>query len=59
MASPTSGITPDNCIFMTIDRQVGVMSFLTSIDSMLLKNNIIDRPLVNFWNDGALGSAIE
>jgi hypothetical protein len=41
MALPTSELTPDNCIFMTIDRQVGLMSFLTSIEPMLLKNNII------------------
>jgi len=40
-ALPTSELTPDNCVFLMIDHQVGLMSFLTSIDPMLLKNNII------------------
>jgi nicotinamidase-related amidase len=41
MTLPTSELTPDNCVFMMVDHQVGLMSFLTSIDPMLLKNNII------------------
>lgn len=85
-------LTADNCIFMMIDHQVGLLQFLPSIDPMILKNNIlghaktakafgiptvlgtswpqgpngptlpelvdlfgkeqiIDRPTVNFWND--------
>jgi nicotinamidase-related amidase len=34
-------LTPDNCAFVMIDHQVGLMQFLTSVDPMLLKNNII------------------
>ncbi|WP_227268103.1 isochorismatase family protein [Roseobacter weihaiensis] len=41
MTLPSSELTPDNCVFMMIDHQVGLMSFLTSIDPMLLKNNIL------------------
>jgi nicotinamidase-related amidase len=41
MALPTSEITPDNCVFLMIDHQVGLMSFLTSIDPMNLKHNIL------------------
>lgn len=40
-ALPTSELTPDNCVFLMIDHQVGLMSFLTSIDPLQLKNNII------------------
>lgn len=38
---PTSELTPDNCVFLMIDHQVGLMQFLTSIDPLLLKNNIL------------------
>lgn len=41
MALPESELTPDNCVFMMIDHQVGLLSFLTAIDPMLLKNNIL------------------
>ncbi|MEM6274094.1 MAG: isochorismatase family protein [Myxococcota bacterium] len=41
MALPTSELTPDNCAFLMIDHQVGLMQFLSSIDPMLLKNNIL------------------
>ena len=41
MALPTEELTPDNCVFLMIDHQVGLMQFLSSIDPMLLKNNIL------------------
>lgn len=41
MSVPTSDLTPDNCAFLMIDHQVGLMQFLTSIDPLQLKNNII------------------
>lgn len=41
MALPSSELTPDNCVFLMIDHQVGLMQFLSSIDPMLLKNNIL------------------
>ncbi len=41
MALPTSELTPDNYVFLMIDHQVGLMQFLSSIDPMLLKNNIL------------------
>lgn len=41
MALPTSELTPDNCLFMLIDHQVGLMQFLPSIDPMTLKHNIL------------------
>lgn len=41
MTLPTSELTPDNCVFLMIDHQVGLMQFLSSIDPMLLKNNIL------------------
>ena len=41
MALPESELTPDNCVFMMIDHQVGLLSFLTAIDPTLLKNNIL------------------
>ena len=34
-------LTPDNCCFIMIDHQVGLSTFLTSIDPALLKNNIL------------------
>ena len=41
MALPSSELTPENCVFLMIDHQVGLMQFLSSIDPMLLKNNIL------------------
>lgn len=41
MATPTGELTPDNCAFIMVDHQVGLMQFLSSIDPMILKNNII------------------
>ena len=41
MTLPTSELTPDNCAFVMVDHQVGLMQFLSSIDPMLLKNNIL------------------
>ncbi|NBN63849.1 hydrolase [Pannonibacter tanglangensis] len=41
MALPSSELTPDNCVFLMIDHQVGLMQFLTSIDPMQLKHNIL------------------
>lgn len=41
MALPRSELTPDNCAFLMIDHQVGLMQFLPSIDPMLLKHNIL------------------
>lgn len=41
MTLPSSELTPDNCVFVMVDHQVGLMSFLTSIDPMTLKNNIL------------------
>ncbi|WP_299246356.1 isochorismatase family protein [uncultured Aquimarina sp.] len=34
-------LTPENCCFVMIDHQVGLSTFLTSIDPALLKNNIL------------------
>lgn len=34
-------LTPDNCCFVMIDHQVGLSTFLTSIDPALLKNNVL------------------
>lgn len=34
-------LTPDNCCFILIDHQVGLSTFLTSIDPALLKNSIL------------------
>lgn len=100
MTLPTSELTPENCVFVMIDHQVGLMQFLTSIDPMHLRNNIIghaktakafnipvimgtswpqgpngptmpelkalfpevnviDRPVVNFWNDETSRKAVE
>ena len=100
MALPNSQLTPDNCVFLMIDHQVGLLQFLSSIDPMLLKHNIlghaktakafdipvvmgtswpqgpngptmpelkaifpdvevIDRPVVNFWDDPTSKSAVE
>jgi nicotinamidase-related amidase len=41
MALPKSDLTPDNCVFLMIDHQVGLLSFLPSIDPLVLKNNIL------------------
>ncbi|GAB5467511.1 MAG: isochorismate family cysteine hydrolase YcaC [Rhodospirillales bacterium] len=41
MTLPTSDLTKDNCVFLMIDHQVGLMQFLTSIDPLQLKNNIL------------------
>ena len=41
MSLPSSDLTPDNCVFLMIDHQVGLMQFLTSIDPLQLKNNIL------------------
>jgi len=34
-------LTPENCCFIMIDHQVGLSTFLTSLDPAILKNNII------------------
>jgi nicotinamidase-related amidase len=36
-----SELTPDNAAFVLIDHQVGLFTFLTSLDPALLKNNIL------------------
>ncbi len=100
MSLPKSELTPDNCTFLMIDHQVGLMQFLPSLDPMQLKNNIlghaktakafnipvimgtswpkgpngptmpelkamfpevevIDRPVVNFWNDETSRAAVK
>jgi nicotinamidase-related amidase len=41
MALPQSELTQDNCVFLMVDHQVGLMQFLTSIDPMQLKHNIL------------------
>lgn len=41
MALPSSELTPDNCAFLMIDHQVGLMQFLSSVDPMIMKNNIL------------------
>lgn len=41
MSLPRSDLTPENCAFLMIDHQVGLMQFLTSIDPLQLKNNIL------------------
>ncbi len=41
MALPTSELTAENCVFLMIDHQVGLMQFLTSVDPMQMKNNIL------------------
>ncbi|XWN30056.1 MAG: hydrolase [Devosia sp.] len=41
MTLPTSELTSDDCVFLMIDHQVGLMQFLTSIDPLRLKNNIL------------------
>ena len=66
MALPTSELTPDNCAFLMIDHQVGLMQFLTSIDPMQMKNNILghaktakafDIPVImgTSWPQGPFG----
>lgn len=34
-------LTPDNCVFLLIDHQVGLLSFCTSLDPLTSKNNIL------------------
>ena len=34
-------LTPDNCMFLLIDHQVGLLSFCTSMDPMVCKHNIL------------------
>lgn len=41
MSLPKSDLTPDNCVFLLIDHQVGLMQFLPSIEPLQLKNNIL------------------
>lgn len=41
MALPSSELTADNCVFMMVDHQVGLMQFLSSVDPMQLKHNIL------------------
>ncbi|WP_119165920.1 hydrolase [Algihabitans albus] len=41
MALPQSDLTPDNCVFLMIDHQAGLMQFLPSIEPLQLKNNIL------------------
>ncbi|MGP1397100.1 MAG: hydrolase [Inquilinaceae bacterium] len=41
MSLPKSDLTKDNCVFLMIDHQVGLMQFLTSVDPLQLKNNIL------------------
>ncbi|MEM1048721.1 MAG: isochorismatase family protein [Pseudomonadota bacterium] len=41
MSLPSSDLTPDNCVFLMIDHQVGLMQFLTSVDPLQMKNNIL------------------
>lgn len=41
MALPKSDLTPDNCVFLMIDHQAGLMQFLPSIDPLQLKNGIL------------------
>ncbi|WP_299744367.1 isochorismatase family protein [uncultured Tateyamaria sp.] len=66
MALPASDLTPDNCVFLMIDHQVGLMQFLPSIDPLQLKNNILghartakafDIPVImgTSWPDGPNG----
>lgn len=41
MSLPNSELTPDNCVFLMIDHQVGLLQFLSSMDPLQLKNNIL------------------
>jgi nicotinamidase-related amidase len=41
MSMPISELTPDNCAFVMVDHQVGLMQFLSSMDPMLLKHNVL------------------
>lgn len=41
MTLPESELTPENCVFLMIDHQVGLMQFLNSVDPMVMKNNIL------------------
>jgi hypothetical protein len=52
MALPTSELTPENWILMTIDRQVGLMSFLTSIDA---KNVEAVKQMLKFTGNPPIG----
>lgn len=38
---PSEELTADNCIFLMIDHQAGLLQFLPSIDPLILKNNIL------------------
>ena len=69
MTLPESDLTPDNCVFMMIDHQVGLMQFLPSIDPMTLKHNILghaktakafDIPVImgTSWPQGPNGPTI-
>lgn len=41
MPSKITELTSENCVFVMIDHQVGLMQFLTSIDPSILKNSIL------------------
>lgn len=41
MSLPGSELAPDNCVFIMIDHQVGLLQFLSSIDPLQLKNSIL------------------
>lgn len=66
MTLPSSELTPDNCVFLMIDHQVGLMQFLSSIDPLQMRNNILghaktakvfDIPVImgTSWPDGPNG----
>nr|WP_168711034.1 hydrolase [Ningiella ruwaisensis] len=41
MTLPSSELTAENCVFLMIDHQSGLFQFLTSVDPLQLKNNIL------------------
>lgn len=41
MVLPVDELTPDNCVFLMIDHQVGLTQFLTSVVPLVMKNNIL------------------
>ncbi|MGC3872290.1 isochorismatase family protein [Halomonas sp. GXIMD04776] len=41
MSIPSSDLNKDNCVFLMVDHQSGLLQFLPSIDPLQLKNNII------------------
>ncbi len=41
MTLPSSELTPENCVFMMIDHQVGLMQFLNLVDPLVMKSNIL------------------